>query len=100
MQYIDEISQKLREIAGGNLAFTLEHDYTGEFEKIRDSLEEISRHLSGTIGQLNTASHEVASGAQQVSSGAVALSQGSAEQAASVQAIGEGFILDLSLIHI
>lgn len=64
VQYIDEISQKLREIAGGNLAFTLEHDYTGEFEKIRDSLEEISRHLSGTIGQLNTASHEVASGAQ------------------------------------
>lgn len=95
VQYIDEISQKLREIAGGNLAFTLEHDYTGEFEKIRDSLEEISRHLSGTIGQLNTASHEVASGAQQVSSGAVALSQGSAEQAASVQAIGEGFILDV-----
>lgn len=95
MQYIDEISQKLREIAGGNLAFTLEHDYTGEFEKIRDSLEEISRHLSGTIGQLNTASHEVASGAQQVSSGAVALSQGSAEQAVSVQAIGEGFILDV-----
>lgn len=95
MQYIDEISQKLREIAGGNLAFTLEHDYTGEFEKIRDSLEEISRHLSGTIGQLNIASHEVASGAQQVSSGAVALSQGSAEQAASVQAIGEGFILDV-----
>ena len=64
VQYIDEISQKLREIAGGNLVFTLEHDYTGEFEKIRDSLEEISRHLSGTIGQLNTASHEVASGAQ------------------------------------
>lgn len=95
VQYIDEISQKLREIAGGNLVFTLEHDYTGEFEKIRDSLEEISRHLSGTIGQLNTASHEVASGAQQVSSGAVALSQGSAEQAASVQAIEEGFILDV-----
>lgn len=95
VQYIDEISPKLREIAGGNLAFTLEHDYTGEFEKIRDSLEEISRHLSGTIGQLNTASHEVASGAQQVSSGAVALSQGSAEQAASVQAIEEGFILDV-----
>ncbi|NBK78152.1 methyl-accepting chemotaxis protein [bacterium D16-76] len=95
VQYIDEISQKLREIAGGNLAFTLEHDYTGEFEKIRDSLEEISRRLSGTIGQLNTASHEVASGAQQVSSGAVALSQGSAEQAASVDALA-GHITSMS----
>lgn len=95
VQYIDEISQKLREIAGGNLAFTLEHDYTGEFEKIRDSLEEISRRLSGTIGQLNTASHEVASGAQQVSSGAVALSQGSAEQATSVDALA-GHITSLS----
>lgn len=95
VQYIDEISQKLREIAEGNLAFTLEHDYTGEFEKIRDSLEEISRRLSGTIGQLNTASHEVASGAQQVSSGAVALSQGSAEQATSVDALA-GHITSLS----
>ena len=95
VQYIDEIARKLREIAGGNLAFTLEHDYAGEFAKIKDSLEEISRGLSRTIGQLGTASHEVAAGAQMVSGGAVALSQGSAQQASAVDTLA-GHITSMS----
>ena len=95
VRYIDEISQKLREIAGGNLAFTLEYEYTGEFEKIKRSLDEISQRLSGTIGQLSTASHEVAAGSQLVSSGAVALSQGSAEQSSAVDALA-GHISSMS----
>ncbi len=85
--YIDEIAEKLREIAGGNLAFTLKHDYTGEFAKIKDSLDEISVELNYTIGQLNAASRDVAAGAAQVSGGAVTLSQGSAEQASEVEAL-------------
>ena len=84
VQYIDEISLRLKEIAGGNLDFTLENQYTGEFEKLKVSLEEISNRLSDTLGQLRTASQEVAAGAQLVSGGAVSLSQGSAEQAGAV----------------
>ncbi len=87
VQYIDEVSRKLRDIAGGNLSFTLEHDYTGEFEKIKSSLEEISDRLSDTMGQLRTASQEVAAGSRLVSDGAVALSQGSTEQAGAVDAL-------------
>lgn len=87
--YIDEISEKLREIAGGNLAFTLEHEYTGEFEKIKNSLDEISYALNGAMGQLRTASKEVAAGAEHVSNGAVTLSQGSTEQANSVEILAE-----------
>lgn len=85
--YINEISEKLREIAGGNLAFTLEQEYTGEFSKIRDSLDEISFQLNGVMGQLHAASRDVAAGAEQVSNGAQALSQGSSEQAAEVDAL-------------
>lgn len=85
--YINEISEKLREIAGGNLAFTLEKEYTGEFEKIKVALEEISRELNGTMGQIRAASRDVASGAEQVSSGATTLSQGSTEQAAEVETL-------------
>ena len=85
--YINEISEKLREIAGGNLDFTLEKDYTGEFEKIKIALEEISRELSGTMGRLRAASRDVAAGAEQVSSGATTLSQGSTEQAAEVETL-------------
>ena len=85
--YIDEISRTLHEIASGNLAFTLQCEYTGEFAKIKSSLEDISLALNRTMGQLRTASREVASGAEQVSSGSMTLSQGSTEQAAAVDAL-------------
>ena len=80
IKYINEISEKLMDIASGNLAFTLESDYHGEFEKISYSLNNI-------IGQLNNTSMEVAAGAEQISNGAMALSQGSIEQAASVETL-------------
>lgn len=95
VDYIDEVSQKLRDIAGGNLAFHLEHQYSGEFAKLRVSLEEISRQLSNTIGQMRTASQEVAAGSRLVSNGAVNLSQGSAEQADAVEALA-GHITSMS----
>ncbi len=85
--YINEISEKLREIAAGNLVFTLENQYTGEFEKIKIALDEISRALNGTMGQLRTVSRDVAAGAQQVSDGATTLSQGSTEQASEVETL-------------
>lgn len=87
VKYINEISDVLREIAAGNLTFTLENDYAGEFAKIRASLDEISHALGGTMGRLRTVSREVALGAEQVSSGAMALSQGSTEQAAAVETL-------------
>ena len=85
--YIDEISQALREIAGGNLTFTLKNEYTGEFEKVKIALDEISYALNQTMGQLRAASRDVAAGAEQVSNGAMTLSQGSAEQAAEVETL-------------
>ncbi len=85
--YINEISEKLREIAAGNLNFTLENEYTGEFEKIKTALDTISNSLNNAMGQLRSASRDVAAGAEQVSSGAVTLSQGSTEQAAEVEAL-------------
>lgn len=85
--YINEISDTLREIAAGNLSFTLKNEYTGEFEKIKEALDEISCELNQTMGQLHTASKDVAAGAQQVANGATALSQGSTEQAAEVDSL-------------
>ena len=87
VRYIDEIAQTLHEIAGGNLAFTLQCEYTGEFAKIKSSLEDISQALNGTMGQLRIASRDVAAGAEQVSNGSMVLSQGSTEQAAAVEAL-------------
>lgn len=85
VDYINEISEKLQEIAQGNLAFTLSHDYVGEFAKIRESLEKISLSLNGTMGQINKAAGEVAEGSGYVSDGAQSLSQGSSQQTDAVE---------------
>jgi len=87
--YINEIAGTLREIAHGNLDFTLEQEYTGEFSKVKDSLEEISMQLNNVMGRLHDAAQEVAADAEQVSGGAVALSQGSTEQASEVDALAK-----------
>ncbi len=87
--YIDETSEKLMEIAAGNLTFSLKNDYVGEFAKLKTSMEEISVRLNGTIKQIALASREVAAGADQVSTGAVTLSQGSTEQAAEVDTLAK-----------
>ncbi len=87
--YINEIANTLREIAGGNLAFTLEQEYSGEFSKIKDSLDEISLQLNGVMGQLHAASRDVEAGEKQISNGAIELSQGSTEQASEVEALAK-----------
>ena len=89
VRYINEISDTLHEIANGNLTFTLQNDYAGEFAKIKTSLDEISYSLNGAMGQIRTASREVALGAEQVSGSAMQLSQGSTEQAAAVESLAD-----------
>ncbi len=85
VSYINEISNVLRQIAGGNLVFDLTLNYEGEFAKVKQALEEISLSLNDTLGQINQAADQVSSGSDQVSSGAQALSQGATEQASSIQ---------------
>ncbi len=87
IKYINEISDTLREIAKGNLAFELQNEYVGEFTKIRESLDEIAIELNLIVGQMSASSRDVASGASLVSNSAVSLSQGSAEQAAEVETL-------------
>lgn len=87
IKYIDEIADTLNEIAQGNLAYELKSEYTGEFAKIKDSLDAISVELNAAMGQLNASSNDVAAGSAQISQIAVNLSQGSTEQAAEVEAL-------------
>ncbi len=85
VDYIDEISTVLDEIAKGNLVFTLTREYVGEFARIKAALENISVSLNETLAQINQASDQVSVGADQLSAGAQTLSQGATEQASSVE---------------
>ena len=85
VNYIDEISSILNEVADGNLLFQLTYDYAGEFAKVKTALEHISDSLNTTLTQINQSSEQVASGSDQVASGSQALSQGATEQASSIE---------------
>lgn len=85
MEYIDEICDVLLEIGKGNLDFKLEHDYAGEFSRVKDELLRVQELLSQTLHEVVVAADEVSTGAEQVSIGAQSQAQGATEQAASAE---------------
>jgi len=85
IEYIDEVSAVLNQIALGNLAFDLHCDYVGEFSKIKLSLENIKSTLVKTFSDIAVSAEQVASGSEQVANASQALAQGATEQASSIQ---------------
>lgn len=85
IKYIDEIADVLGEIAQGNLLYTLNQDYAGEFGKIKTALENISHTLTGTIRGINSSADQVTGGAGQIAQAAQALAEGATNQAAAVE---------------
>lgn len=95
IDYIAEIEQILQQIGQGNLEFSLNQDYAGEFVKIKKALLQIQDNLSHTIGSITMSAQQVNAGAEQIASGAQALAQGATEQASSVQQLS-ATVQDLS----
>lgn len=85
MVYIDEITDVLKEIAGGNLRFELKQEYAGEFSKVKDGLEEVSARLTSTLQNIEDASNQVSGGADQIATAAQSLAEGATSQAAAIQ---------------
>ncbi len=83
--YIGDISEKLKQIANGNINIVADTEYKGDFAPIQFALETILESLNDSLLQINTAADQVAVGSDQVSSGAQALAAGSTEQAASIE---------------
>ncbi len=83
--YIEEISRVLFEMGQGNLAFTLQQDYVGEFAKVKSALLNIQSTMTETISGISRSADQVNAGAEQIASGAQALAQGATEQASSVE---------------
>ena len=82
--YIEDISEALNNIAQGDLAFTVEHEFKGDFEKINESFNTILADLSHTFGEIVTASEQVNVSANQVASAAQSLSAGSSSQSDAI----------------
>lgn len=85
MDYIDEITRVLTGIAEGELSFELQHDYAGDFAKIKESLLLIRGTLTHTLQGITEAAEQVNQNSAQVSSSSQNLAQGVTEQASSLE---------------
>lgn len=83
-KYIGDISDKLTQMAEGNLNLQNDMEYNGEFSPIQTALGVILDSFNSTLKQINIAAEQVSTGAAQVSGGAQALSAGSTQQASSI----------------
>ncbi len=105
-EYISDISEKLIQIAEGNINLKADMEYIGDFAPIHHALKTIISSLNGTLSNINMATEQVSTGADQVSAGAQALAEGTNEQAssieelsASVERISEQSVENLEIVN-
>ncbi len=85
IEYINEITEVLMQMANGTLAISLKHDYTGDFAKIKDALNNISSSLLEIMTGISESSGQVSSGANDLARASQTLAEGATQQAASVE---------------
>ena len=85
IEYINETTRVLDEIADGNLQFELELQYEGDFAKIRDALMRIRTTLNDTLGSILRTAEQVTASSGQVADSTSSLADGNARQASSVE---------------
>ncbi|GLC78923.1 methyl-accepting chemotaxis protein [Lacrimispora brassicae] len=83
--YIRDITEKLNLLAQGDMRFSMDLDYIGDFEAIKKAIIKTVSSLNHTLIMIDVAAGQVNTGTEQVSSGAQQLAAGSTEQAASVE---------------
>lgn len=83
--YIHDITEKLNLLSQGDLCFSMDLDYVGDFNAIKNAILKTLSSLNQTLVLIDTAAGQVNTGTEQVSSGAQALAAGSTEQASSIE---------------
>ncbi len=83
--YISELSDKLDNLAGGDLSHMIDAEFKGDFAGLKTAINRITVSMSSTLSGINTAAEQVAGGTLQVSEGSQAISQGATEQAGAIE---------------
>jgi len=89
--YVNEVNGKLASIATGDLTVTINRDYLGDFNTIKNSINNITSNLHKTMMEISKSSEQVLQGANHISANANSLSYGATEQSASVQELNATF---------
>ncbi|MCI1965409.1 MAG: methyl-accepting chemotaxis protein [Oscillospiraceae bacterium] len=82
---IEDITDRLSALAGGDLTTQAGMDYFGDFIPIQDSMNGISDSLRSAVGKVKQSADQVKSGADQMAAGAQILASGATEQAATTE---------------
>ena len=83
--YTTEIVSVLDEVAKLNLDVEVQGSFSGEFRKIKDSINQILETLDYTMSEIKQAADQFGAGAEQVSQGSTNLAAATAEQAGAVE---------------
>lgn len=85
VQPINDVRRVMAAMERGDMTLTIDAEYAGDFNALKQATNNTIERLSGTISQINMATHALSTAAGQISSTAQSLSQSSSEQAASVE---------------
>ncbi|MBQ2824524.1 MAG: methyl-accepting chemotaxis protein [Oscillospiraceae bacterium] len=86
-EYITDIDTVLAGISNCNLTVESNVEYDGDFKEIKRSLNMITENLRTIIGDIQSASEQVHSGADMLASSAQQLAQNTAEEASTLEQI-------------
>ncbi|GAB1393105.1 methyl-accepting chemotaxis protein [Rhodocyclaceae bacterium] len=82
---INEVRRIMGAMEQGDMTQTITTNYRGDFDALKQAINNTVSRLADTVGQINTAADALSNAAAQVSATAQSLSQSSSEQAASVE---------------
>lgn len=92
---VDELTYLLTQMSYGNISFTINYDYKGEFAPIKSAFEQILVNLNDSVSSIQKAGTTLYDASEQVSSGSQALAQGTSEQEASIRELSD-YVQDIS----
>ena len=85
INYIDEISEVLSQMADGKLSVQLKYVYAGEFKKVKDALIHISQTMSVVMKNIAETSDQVSLGSEELAKAAQGLAEGAEMQSAAIE---------------
>ncbi|MGE5797355.1 MAG: methyl-accepting chemotaxis protein, partial [Ignavibacteria bacterium] len=84
---INESSKILRELAQGDLTARMEGNYSGDYGKLKNSINTVAESLNKTLLEVNEATAATASSANQISSSTEEMAAGSQEQSSQTSEV-------------
>ena len=85
LSYINEISDVLSKMAKGDYTVNIEREYSGDYAPIKNAVNVILDSLNNTMSEIQAASAQVLSGAEQISQSSMYLAEGSSRQASAIE---------------